>query len=82
MMFLNPTLLNQMNAANPDKQFGVLDADGWTGWTVVDGEDGESQATGFSDQLLVTIKINRADAEVLATFVGLVPWDDLTALDK
>ena len=38
--------------------------------------------TGFGDQLLVTIKINRADAEILATFVGLVPWDDLTALHE
>ena len=80
MMFTNPAMLQQMNANSPDKQFGTIGQDGWTGWTVVDGEKGESEVIGFTDTLLVRIDISRADAKILGTFVDLVPWKKLAAL--
>ena len=52
------------------------------GWTVVNGEDGESEATGFTDNLLVKTELNRADGEILSTFVDLVPWNRLAALQR
>ena len=82
MMLTNPAMLNQMNARSPDTQYAAISQDGWTGWTVVNGEDGESEATGFNDNLLVKIELNRADAETLSMFVGLVPWNRLAALQQ
>jgi hypothetical protein len=82
MMFQNEMMLEQMNAANPDKQFAAIAEGAWSGWTVVDGEDGDSEATAFNEHLVVKIEINRADADLLATFVGLVPWAALTALHE
>ena len=82
MMFTNPMMLDQMNANSPDKHYAAINKDGWSGWTVVDGEEGESEATGFTDNLLVKIEINRADGEILSTFVDLVPWDELAALHE
>jgi hypothetical protein len=82
VMFANPAMLNQMNARSPDTQYTAISQGGWTGWTVVNGEDGESEATGFTDNLLVKIELNRADAETLSMFVGLVPWNRLAALHR
>jgi len=81
-MFANPAMLEQMNSATPDKQYAVITNDGWTGWTVIEGEDGESEATAFTDNLLVKIEIDSADETILATFVDLVPWAELAALQE
>ncbi len=81
-MFGNPAMVKQMNAANPQKQFGVIDVEGWSGWRVVDREDGESEATAFNQQLVVKIELDRGDADVLGSFVELVPWDSLAALQR
>ena len=82
MMFQNSMMVDQMNSSNPDKQFAVIDESGWGGWTVVDQEDGASEATAFNEHLVVKITTNRGDADMLATFVGLVPWEALGALNQ
>ncbi|NKB86755.1 MAG: hypothetical protein GKS06_00845 [Acidobacteria bacterium] len=82
MMFQNQMMLDQMNSSNPDKQFATIDNDGWTGWTVVDQGDSACEATAFNEHLVVKITTNRGDGDMLATFVELVPWAALGALNE
>ena len=82
MMFRNRSMVDQMNANDPDKQFDIIEEEGWAGWTVVNHADMESEATAFNEHLVVKIEIDDADDFALALFLDQVPWADLAALHE
>ena len=80
MMFRNATMVEMMNRNSPDTTYALFDQSGWTGWTVVNGGDAESELTAFNETIVAQVEIDRADADGLAAFIDAIDWEALGAL--
>lgn len=64
--YRNPEVL-KMLSADPKVKIALLEKDGWGGWKHIQKDD-QAEAIAFCNSCLLTIRVDKADEEVLETF--------------